>query len=141
MHVSYFSDLKHGGSIWPNAHRLGDCHFAPSEDKRKYPGIQAADLLAYETYRHLENWHFQPKLRPEWKARTAFRVLGQKIGKQGRYFESESLALLDQERLKGEHEEFGIREVRRDNGAVAQSSAPRDQSEAGSGESSKKAEG
>jgi hypothetical protein len=137
---SYFRDLKHGGGIWPNAHRLGDCHFVPAEERDKYPGIQAADLLAYETYQHLDNYHFQPNLREGWKVRTAFKILWTKIGKQGRYFDSDGLALLDEERLKGEYEEFRVPKVRQDNGATAEGSAQRDKGETGSGESSKKAE-
>jgi len=82
---------------WPNHVRLADCHFVPIEDVPKYPGLQAADLLAYESFRQLDNKHFQPKLRPEWKARTAIKVLAQKLGEYGRYFDKKTLEALEVE--------------------------------------------
>lgn len=84
--------------FWPNSSRLGDCHFAEKDDIYKYPGLQAADLIAYESYRHLDNKHFQSNLREEWKVRVAMKVLSKKLGQYGRCYDSEALAILEQER-------------------------------------------
>ena len=90
-----FKELR-AGPHWPNHVRLGDIHFPEStpENLIKYPGMQAADLLAYETFRHLDNKHFQPKLRPEWKNRIALMVLGEKLHKDYNctYFDEEAFA-------------------------------------------------
>jgi hypothetical protein len=85
-------------SAWPNSARLGgEPIFVKNEEAPKYPGLQAADLLAYEMYRHLDNRHFQPVLKPEWKVRTAFKILQRKMKDRARYFDSDGLARLEAE--------------------------------------------
>lgn len=96
------------GPDWPNHVRLGDIHFPEStpENLIKYPGMQAADLLAYETYRHLHNKHFKPNLRPEWKNRIALKVMGQKLHKNHNcaYFDEEAFANLSTLRAGWDYE-------------------------------------
>lgn len=86
-----FGEFK-AGSDWPNHDRLGEIFF--SGEVEKYPGMQAADLLAYESFRHLDNKHFQPTLRNEWKERIALKVLQNRLGGNARYFDAEGLAAL-----------------------------------------------
>ena len=92
-----FKELR-AGSQWPNHFRLGEINFPEStpENRIKYPGIQAADLLAYETFRHLQNKHFKPDLKPEWKNRVALKVMGEKLYKNHNcsYFDEEAFANL-----------------------------------------------
>lgn len=99
-----FKKNKH----WPNHYRLGRCHFAERDEYAHYPGLQAADLLAYEMYRHLDNRHFQPDLKPEWKVRTTFQALQRKMKQSKKvcggvvlsgYFDRETLQGLEKERL------------------------------------------
>lgn len=79
---------------WPNHERMGEIFF--SGEIQKYPGMQAADLLAYESFRHLDNKHFQSTLKPEWKERVAMKVLQRKLNKNHNcgYFDAEGLANL-----------------------------------------------
>lgn len=102
-----FDELKKS-ERWPNHCRLGRCDFAEREDYDRYPGLQAADLLAYEMYRHLDNRHFQGNLRPEWKVRTTFRALQRKMRTSEKvyggavlagYFDRDTLQGLEKERL------------------------------------------
>lgn len=89
-----YDDLK-SDVAWESSKHLGKLCF--EEEPAKYPGIQAADLLAYETFRQLDNKYFQPGLRPEWKNRIAIKVLWDKM-KDGRYLDSEGFAHLSRTR-------------------------------------------
>ena len=91
---------------WPNSSRLGKCCFVPEEQEHEYPGLQAADLLAYETYRHLDNRHFQPNLRPELKVRTAFALLQKKLQQHAKFFERDIMTVMEADRITGQYE-FG----------------------------------
>ena len=71
-----FGELR-AGPLWKNHFRLGEIDFRG--DIAKYPGMQAADLIAYEMFRQMDNKHFQPNLRPEWKNRIAIKVLEPKL--------------------------------------------------------------
>lgn len=94
-----FEEFK-GNPKWPNSGRLRDCHFIQKEDVADYPGLQAADLIAYETYRQLDNKHFQPNVRGEWKIRIAIDVLRRKLGEYARYFDERIMPRMEQERLE-----------------------------------------
>jgi hypothetical protein len=102
-----FGELK-AGPMWPNHVRLGDIHFPEStpENLEKYPGIQAADLIAYEMNRHLGNKYFLPDLKPEWKARTVLKVLGRKLNVNHNfcYFDADQFLELSALRAAWNHE-------------------------------------
>ncbi len=98
-----FDEFKKGPH-WPNHYRLGECQFISKEEDYKYPGLQAADLLAYEMYRHLDNRHFQPDLKPEWKVRSAFNALQTKLKGHSKYYDRAGLQLLETERTSGKYE-------------------------------------
>ncbi|HXE31667.1 MAG TPA: DUF3800 domain-containing protein [Terriglobales bacterium] len=88
-----FDEMKEPGGIWSRSARLGEIAFSR---RTTIPGIQAADLLAYEAFKHLENMHFRPELRPEWTRRVCSEILRPKleIGKRAVYFTESTLRLL-----------------------------------------------
>lgn len=95
-----FNEFK-DNPLWPRSPRLGKLCF--EKEKDKYPGIQAADLLAYEMYRHLDNKHFRPLVRDEWKVRSVVQMLYRKLdnGNHARYFDAPSLKLLSKTHYDG----------------------------------------
>ena len=66
---------------WPNRFRLAD--FVSFASKRETVALQAADLLAYETYKHLENRLYSPERGTRWP----MRQLEQRV-RDMRYFDA-----------------------------------------------------
>jgi hypothetical protein len=97
-------DAFKANKYWPNSKRLGKCCFVKKEEAHEYPGLQAADLLAYESYRHLDNRHFWPDLKLELKMRTVHKLLKPKLKQRGKYFDRDTLVLLDGERTSGKYD-------------------------------------
>lgn len=78
-----FTDLK-SDSEWPKEKRdrLGAAAF---EDKKRHKPLQAADHIAYETWRYMQNRHLRRPLRP---AMRRFLSWNQN---HGRYFDENGL--------------------------------------------------
>lgn len=80
-----FKDLQ-GQSSWLNRHRAGEIAF---NSKRDFVPLQAADILAFECYKHLKN-----KLEATGRGtRWPISQLGRRPLKI-RYFDSQTLNLL-----------------------------------------------
>jgi hypothetical protein len=78
-----FFKMKDSGERWPASRHLGTCASGSAEE---YIPLQAADLIAYETFRLLES-----KARGREKIRKALRKLLPKNGFSGYYYEPELL--------------------------------------------------
>ncbi|MGH9830475.1 MAG: DUF3800 domain-containing protein [Blastocatellia bacterium] len=74
---------------WPNKDRMGDIAFSHRAD---IPGIQAADLLAHESFKHLDNRLFHSEIEPAWKRRETASILQKKYEQDTpRYFDEGGL--------------------------------------------------
>jgi hypothetical protein len=84
-----FDKTKQEKMLW-----AGNLHSLTPGDARTFPGIQVADLLAYETYRHL---NMTLKAEPHRKERKSLVRLILEKAPMGKYFDKQSLiALIEQ---------------------------------------------
>ena len=76
---------------WSNSKRLDDIIFRPKEE---FPGLQAADLLAYESRTDFENrFHYQ-YVYEKWGQRSAITLLRRKFGKRAKYYDEPTMRKL-----------------------------------------------